>query len=127
MKKTFLFLVIFLSAIPVFCQEKSINGRTNKFYYCEIVGTSKIMGKNLTVKIDFGQSKKFLADNRYKDPSTGKPFVFNSIIDALNFMGNEGWEFVQEYTEGEAQTGSIYHFMFKKIAEQLENDDRVHK
>jgi hypothetical protein len=76
------------------------------------------MGKNLTIFIDFVQSKKLLADNRYKDPSTGKPYVFNSIIDTLNFMAKEGWEFVQEYS-----ISDVSHFILKRETTILENKE----
>jgi hypothetical protein len=114
-------------ATPVFCQEKTGDRINSNFTYCEIAGTSKLMGKNITIKIDFGQSKKFLSDKRYQDPSTGKPFVFNSIIDALNFMGKEGWKFVQEYTEGDSQTGYIYHFLLEKKTSNLEEENSNQK
>jgi hypothetical protein len=73
----------------------------------------------IKIEIDFGQHKNY-TDNLYKDPSTGKPMVFNSVVDALNFMGKDGWEFVQEYTEGDRQIGIIYHFILKKITNILE-------
>ena len=85
-----------------------------KFNYCELVGTAKLFSKKVTVELDFGQASKALQDNRYKDPATGQPVVFNSMVDALNFMGNNGWEFVQAYTIGDAQNGYVYHFMLKK-------------
>ena len=85
-----------------------------QYSYCEIVGTGKILSKKVTVELDFGQASKFIQDNRYKDPTTGKPVVFNSMVDALNFMGKSGWEFVQAYTIGDAQNGYVYHFMLKK-------------
>jgi hypothetical protein len=39
-------------------------------------------------------------------------------------MSKEGWEFVQEYTEGDSQTGLTYHFMLKKMVDQSEKDDQ---
>lgn len=38
---------------------------------------------------------------------------FNSMIDALNYMGEDGWEFVQAYivTTGEI---NVYHWLLKK-------------
>jgi hypothetical protein len=118
MKKVILLLATTLYLVPVFCQEKSVESIKKKFTYCEIVGKYHSMGRNLTIIIDFGQSKKLLADNHYKDPSTGKPYVFNSIVDALNFMAKEGWEFVQAYSEG-----VVSHFILKKEAIVLDNEE----
>jgi len=81
------------------------------------------LSNKVTIAIDFGQSRSFLSDNRYKDPATGRPFVFNSMIDALNFMGKDSWEFVQAYTIGDNQTGYVYHFLLKKETVLLGNKD----
>lgn len=44
----------------------------------------------------------------------GKYFSFNSMIEALNFMNDNGWEFVNAYA---FSTGSqsVYHFLLKRI------------
>jgi hypothetical protein len=84
------------------------------------------LSNKVTVQIDFGQVQKFFSDNRYKDPATGKPFVFNSMIDALNFMGKDGWEFVQAYvvTEGGGTTAqNVYHFLLKKQTLLIEKQE----
>jgi len=96
---------------------------STKFSYCEIVGTQKLLSNKVTVEIDFGQSTKWLSDNRYKDPATGKPYVFNSMVDALNFMGKDQWEFVQAYTIGNAQNGYVYHFLLKKQTSFIEKEN----
>jgi hypothetical protein len=44
------------------------------------------------------------------------------MIDALNFMGKGGWEFVQAYTVGNAQSGYIYHFLLKKQSNTIPLD-----
>jgi len=86
-----------------------------KYDYCEIVGTSRLLSTKVTVQIDFGQETKIFADNRYKDEN-GKPIVFNSMIDAMNFMGKQGWEFVQAYAVTMGDSGSVYHYVLKKKA-----------
>jgi hypothetical protein len=116
-----------LGVIPVFCQEKPTDSSTTKINYCEIVVTSDLGKMKIKIEIDFGQNKNYPPDNLYKDPSTGKPMVFNTIVDALNLMGKDGWEFVQEYTEGDRQIGVIYHFLLKKMTNILEKRDSVQK
>lgn len=46
--------------------------------------------------IDFGQKSELINDKTYKDES-GKPLIFDSMIDVMNFMANNGWELVQVY------------------------------
>jgi len=43
----------------------------------------------------------------------GKPITFNSMVDAMNYMGKLDWEFVQAYivTEGNQ---NIYHWLMKR-------------
>jgi hypothetical protein len=63
--------------------------------------------------MDFGQSTKLMTDTRYKDPETGKVVKFNSMVDAMNFMGKNGWEFTQAYivTSGNQ---NVYHWLLKR-------------
>lgn len=78
-----------------------------------IVGTRKFLSTNLTIEIDYGQERNFFSDERLKDTKTGKPIVFNSMIDALNFLGGLGWEFVQAFTIT-MDNQNVYHFLMKK-------------
>ena len=123
MKKTIFLLIMILYWIPAKSQNKNEMNQNSQFTYCEIVGTARLLSTKINVEIDFGQSKKLLKDNRYKDSATGKPLVFNSMIDALNFMGQDGWEFVQAYTIGDQQTGYVYHFLLKKETSIIEKEE----
>jgi hypothetical protein len=52
----------------------------------------------------------FLIGNKgYIRTGSDSPYVFNSIIDALNFMTKDGWEFVQAYAFSVGQSGNVYH------------------
>lgn len=93
-----------------------------KFVYCEIVGTERLLSTKVTITVDFGQRMKFFADNRMKD-ETGKPLVFNSMIDALNFMGKQGWEFAQAYAIT-ISNQNVYHFLMKKPFEELDEETK---
>lgn len=58
-----------------------------------------------------------------KDPATGKIRVFNSMVDGLNFMGKQGWEFVQAYvvTTGNA---NVYRWLLKKPFADLSEEEK---
>jgi hypothetical protein len=124
MKKTILLFTLILISLPSICQNKSEENNVSKFKYCELVGSDYGHGK-AKIEIDFGQSKEFLTENRYEDPATGKPLVFKSMIDALNFMGKEGWEFAQAYTTG--SDGYEHHFLLKKEKLILEKENSSQK
>ena len=122
--KKIIFSIVFILFYTL-SNGQDIKSDSTKFTYCELVGTGRLLSNKVTVQIDFGQVTKFFSDNRYKDPTTGKPVIFNSMIDALNLMGKDGWEFVQAYivTEGSG-TGSqnVYHFLLKKLTSVLEKE-----
>lgn len=89
-----------------FSQEKS-------FVYCELLGTSKLLSSKVNVKVDFGQATSFWKGVAYLKDEKGKNRNFNSMVDAMNFMGKEGWEFVQAYVVTSGNQ-NVYHWLLKK-------------
>ncbi len=84
--------------------------------YCEIVGSEKFMSKKVTIRVDFGQESGFFSDQRLVDEN-GKAKVFNSMVDAMNFMGTLGWEFEQAYVVtvgGGNSSQNVYHWLLSK-------------
>src|SRR5450759_3012533 len=122
---------ILTTTMLMFClllKGQEIKSDSIKFTYCELVGTGRIMSNKVTVQIDFGQVTKFYSDNRYKEPATGKGVIFNSLIDALNFMGKAGWEFVQAYivTEGSGSSAqSVYPVSYTHLRAHETRHDLV--
>jgi len=82
--------------------------------YIQIIGTSKLLSNKVTIQIDFGQENKYWSnkDTQVKDEN-GKLLVFNSMIDSLNFLSENGYEFVNAYaiTIG---SQNVYHYMLRK-------------
>lgn len=118
MKKAIVLLFALVS-LNCFAQEKDQKNEQN-YVYCQIVGTKAIMSSKVTIEIDFGQARKLFTDLRLKN-SAGKAIKFNSMVDALNYMGAQGWEFVQAYTITLGNT-NVYHYLLKKpvLKEELE-------
>lgn len=54
--------------------------------YCQIIATPRLLSNKVTIDIDFGEEKSFWRDNRLKTDG-GKLKKFNTVIDALNYMG----------------------------------------
>ena len=115
MKKILLF-VYCLYASTIFSQTvNDIPIEDIDVKYIQIVGTSKMMSTKLNIKIDFGQETKFWSGGReavVKDEN-GKGLNFNSMIDALNFMSQNGYEFKTAYalTVGNQ---NVYHYLLEK-------------
>lgn len=122
MKCLALILVLFTFVqIPVQAQKK-------EYIYAQIVGTEKFFSTKVRVSIDFGQETKFFGDRGTIRDKDGKRRSFNSMIDALNFMGSIGWEFAQAYTIT-LSNQNVYHYLLKKEAtkEELEELRQITK
>jgi hypothetical protein len=115
MKKLFIIALFVVSSITIFGQT-TLDSLTTRVSYCEIVGTQGLFSKKLTINIDYGQETGSFwkpKDTRLKDEN-GNAIKFNSMIDVLNLMQNEGWDFVNAYAIGDAKSGYVYHWLLKR-------------
>ena len=132
MKKLFLLVLLISSLHFMSAQDVSVSevAPTEKnvpeLTYCELVGTAKIFSSKINVVIDYGQEQEFFQfiKDKIVDEKTGKPKVFNSMIDALNFMGEKGWEFVQAYIIRDNNT-SVFHWLLKRKLTDEEKENYV--
>lgn len=87
--------------------------------YCQLLGRGQLFSTKVTVTIDFGQESGWFKDQRLVDEK-GDPITFNSMVDAMNYMGTLGWEFEQAYvitTNGQ----NVYHWLLSKYIGEEEN------
>ena len=84
-----------------------------KYLYCELIGRNKTFSSKINIIVDYGEQKPLFSDLRLKDEN-GKVQTFNSLVDALNYMGNLGWEFVQAYIVTFGTDKHVYHWLLKK-------------
>lgn len=103
-----IFTLIILTCSIIFSENCLAQGRV----YCELLGTHKFMSKKVTVEVDFGQEQSFWSSDKLKDEN-GKTITFNSMIDAMNYMGSKGWEFVQAYVVT-VSNQNVYHWLLTK-------------
>jgi hypothetical protein len=108
MKRTFALYLALFSAMSLFAQADTLKIEQ----YCQVIVTPKLLSHKITIDIDFGEEKSFWRENRLRDYS-GRIRKFNTVIDALNYMGKEGWTFINAYPVRFGET-EIYHFAFKK-------------
>lgn len=100
-------------------QSSADSTHLSPYVFCELIGSSDINTKTKVV-VDFGLDHPNRKEKRLVDEQTGKIKVFNSMIDALNFMSIKGWEFVQAYVTMDGKD-SITHWLLKKKASSTEN------
>ena len=90
---------------------------TKKYVYCEILGTGSLFSTKVKIDIDYGQEVSFWNQDRRLKDENGKSVKFNSMVDALNYMGTLGWEFVQAYVVTIPSMGgqqNVYHWLLKR-------------
>jgi hypothetical protein len=125
MKKT---LLIMLALVPFLsrAQDTSIPKEEKYYVFSEIVGTGRLLSTKVDVEIDYGQETKFFSadNNRIMDERTGKPKKFNSMVDAMNFMGALNWDFVQAYVVTESGQ-NVYHWLMKREIRGTEMDKHL--
>jgi len=109
MKKSFIIINFLIATSASFAQTDT----TKIEQYCQVIATPRLLSNKVTIDIDFGEEKSFWRDTRIKTYD-GRFEKFNTIIDALNFMGKEGWIFINAYPVRYNDT-EIYHFGFRKV------------
>ena len=107
--KKFLFIILLAVSIQSFGQsEEKVE------QYCRLVATGVVLSNKVTIDVDFGEQRKLFTDRRLRDETTGKLKKFNSITDALNYMGTQGWTLVNAFPQTGTVNSPEYHFYFKK-------------
>ena len=113
----------FLLLVAMATMAFTANAQQHKVF-CELVGIQQLFSKKVTVAVDFGQKQTFGSNNQMVD-ETGNKIVFNSMVDAMNFMGELGWEFEQAYvvTIGMGKTAqNVYHWL---LSRDIDADEEI--
>ena len=113
MKYTFLALFLFIGSAG-FGQDTS-----KVEQYCEVIATGRAFSNKVTVDIDYGQERSIWKDNRLKNED-GRLRKFNSVIDAVNYLGTQGWKLVNAFPVYTGSGPMVYHYVFKKNFTKLE-------
>lgn len=110
----FILLVSFIFSSDAFAQRTSTEEDIEvKYIYAELVGIQKLLSTKVSISVDYGNERGFFTDQRIRDEQSGKIQAFNSMVDGLNYMGKDGWEFVQAYVVTIGQQ-NVYHWLLKK-------------
>lgn len=127
MRKILLFLAILMPMMMLAQSEvpSPVQDGDEITTYALILGINKNvlgLGNKISVQIDFGEEKNFWG-NDGRDilvDDNGKDIKFNSMVDALNFMGSRGWTFENAYaiTIGNQH---VYHWLVSKKIKAGEN------
>lgn len=106
---------------PAVFQPASTETQTPAWFYCQIIAGHLPSYRGDGVLFDFGQQTEAWTYNWLTD-SEGRKLIFNTGIEALNYMVSRGWEFVQAYSSGEDNRNT--HFLLRIPASKLTDDER---
>jgi hypothetical protein len=112
-------IIIFLASILAAAVQLNAQNPAS-YIYCELLGHAKFFSNKVKITIDYGQDTKFGEDARIRNEH-GEVMTFNSMVDAMNWLGQKGWEFCQAYavTEGDV---NVYHWLLKLDTSNLSQE-----
>lgn len=106
--KNYFNILLFLAINMLF--STTVSAQEKNRVYCELVGTHKFMSQKVLVAVDFGQNPYW---NKRLCDENGKAITFNSMVDAMNYMGKIGWKFEQAYVVTTSNQ-HVYHWLLSK-------------
>lgn len=115
MKPVLITLLLFLS-LSAHAQDS-----TKVEQYCEVVATGRLFSNKVTIDIDYGEERSIWKDHRLRTDE-GKLKKFNSVIDAINFLGKDGWKLVNAFPISTGNNPTVYHYVFKKEFNKSETE-----
>lgn len=111
-RKLFLLAIVFLS-VGLFSQTiDDIPISDLNSTYIQIVGEEQSNGE-VEIYINYGQKQKVLKHKKRLKDNNGKDVRFYSMIDALNYFDEYGYDFVNAYVIT-IKNENVYHYLLKK-------------
>ena len=91
--KKYLLVLTLTASFHSYGQQVSADSVIDQFCILR-VGYSLDLSGRVSIDVDYGQERKFGKMYFLRDEETGKTKKFNSITDALNYLGRQGWKLV---------------------------------
>lgn len=107
--KKLLLLVLVTGSLNAFAQDS-----TKVEQYCRLIAQNRLLSNRVNIDVDYGDERKLFSDNRMRDEETGKLKKFNTVVDALNYMGSQGWVLVNAFPVNDGTSNTTLHYYFKK-------------
>lgn len=86
--------------------------------YAELLGTGTNflnLNKNVKVSVDLGQFQSATKAYTLLDEN-GKDIKFNSMVEAMNYMGERGWKFIQAYVVT-VSNQNVHRLLYKDVTD----------
>ena len=110
----FFILLNNVNAQHVLVNDTDINELPIKF--CELRVTAAVLSlTKVKVYVDYGQKWSFKRQNIMTDDK--KVVRFNSSVDALNFMNDNGWDYIEQTVQNNGDGNITYKYLMKRKQE----------
>jgi len=96
---------------------------TRHYIFCELVGPIRSFSNKVTVVIDYGQESNAWGIGDPLKDGEGNPIRFNSMVDAMNYMDADGWEFVQTYVTT-SKDDDTCHWLLRRDVKDLTKEQQ---
>ncbi len=120
-------ILLFIFLLLPFWGIAQVRNDSTKTVFAQIVGINKNIlgiGNKISVEVDFGLEKNFWGRDGRDElvDDDGKEIKFNSMVDAMNFMGRLGWRYEDSYVITIANQNVIHWLLSKEIP--IDGDSR---
>ena len=124
MKKLFALAVCLFLGAAAYAQDNVNNEQATPYkVYCEIISRPRTLSNKVDVEFDFGQASSFWSGDRRLFDENGKNIVFNSTLDAANYMARRGWQLEQAFQTFEISSGTSTSHTFHWVMAKYVTDD----
>ncbi len=111
-----LFAILMFTSFLIYAQPEN-QGEHPKYrdVFCQIIVEQRFMSNKMKMHIDYGnQSNLWIGTYaKVRDEQSGKIKNFNSAVDALNYMTEEGWTYVHSFVvENQTSMGNMYAYYY---------------
>lgn len=112
-------LAVFMSVMMLSISTTASAEETTKRVYAELLGTGTNflnLNKNVKVSVDLGQFQSATKAYTLLDEN-GKDIKFNSMVAAMNYMGERGWKFIQAYVVTVSNQNVLHWLLYKDVTD----------
>jgi hypothetical protein len=108
MQKTLLHCLLFCLPFVAHAQDT-----TKVEQYCQVIAGGVLFTGKVVISVDYGEERRSRRSLLVREEN-GKLMRFNSVIDALNYLGRNGWKIVNAFPLLDPTGPKQYQYLFKK-------------
>lgn len=114
-----IFAIVLIAVVLLGISTKASAEEPVQRVYAELLGTGTNflnLNKNVKVSVDLGQFQSATKAYTLLDEN-GKDIKFNSMVAAMNYMGERGWKFIQAYVVTVSNQNVLHWLLYKDITD----------